>query len=115
MKGPLATLQAFIVLLIAHTAQAAPGYRAVIGAIGTLGTIDTNTLRGGTWSDAEYTHITVTCYYFLEVNGICAGGGNFDRILYNPSDPNCNDFSADNSATLFAITRETTFTAKILG
>lgn len=58
-------------------------------------------LRGGTFSTAPYAQITVTCYHTNTADVICAGGGDFDRILYSSSDPNCfQTVGLDNGATL---------------
>jgi hypothetical protein len=66
---------AFAILCVIF-ASPAVAQRTVVGSIGTVGTTDTTTLRGGTWNQ---TNITVTCYYKpASLNAICAGGGDFD-------------------------------------
>jgi len=54
-----------------------------------------------TTTDAAFTKVSVTCYHAVTTDSICAGGGDFDRILYSPTDPNCFQRSGlDNGATL---------------
>src|SRR5690348_2420320 len=52
-------------------------------------------LKGGNYSDTEYTYISVTCYHTQTPDSTCAGGGDFDELP--SSDSRCSGASPNDT------------------
>ncbi len=74
-----------------------------------------NGVRARDLSDPAYTYISITCYHGESPDSICAGGGDFDRVLFDPLNSPCNATGLDNGATLIQDTQHNCFYRKNFG
>lgn len=75
----------------------------------------TNGLKNRNLSTPAFAKISVTCYHSSLPAGICAGGGDFDRILFDAVNPPCNATNLDNGATLIQDDQHDCFYRKNFG